>query len=251
MNQEVRIFPTIEKLTDHLVDRIAEMIREKKHDQFFTMAIPGGNTPRSVFEIISREYNNKIDWSKVLLFWGDERCVPPSDPDSNYKMAFDLLLKNAFLPDLNFFRIKGENNPDDEAVRYAGEVDRMLRHEHHLPRFDLIILGMGEDGHTASLFPGFRRLLRSHKLFETTEHPVTGQKRITATLHLINNADAVWFLVTGPTKAPRISHILNREKGWKKLPAAKVHPVDGKVTWLLDEPAAGLLERIKFERENI
>jgi len=238
MNADIKIFPTVEKLTDYFVDRIAEEIRDKKPGQYYSVAFSGGSTPKTIFQFISEKYKNKIDWSKALIFWGDERCVPPSDDQSNYRMAYENLFKNLFIPELNFCRIKGENHPEEEAVRYSEIADRMLAHKNHIPQFDLIILGLGEDGHVASIFPNNIELFKSDKLFTVTEHPVTKQVRITATGKLINNAREIWFIATGPGKTEKVAQVLHKKEGYKELPASHVHPVDGKVVWLLDENAA-------------
>jgi 6-phosphogluconolactonase len=212
-----------------------------KEGQYFSLALSGGSTPKAIFKIISDKYRTKIDWSKVLIFWGDERCVPPTDEESNFRMAFENLFKNLFIPELNFCRIKGEDDPVSEAERYSKRVDSMLRHEHHIPQFDLFILGLGEDGHTASIFPYNIELFTSDKLFEISEHPKTGQKRITATGKLINNAKDVCFIVTGPAKAIKVDQIIHKKEGWEKLPASLVKPTDGDLFWLLDEAAASHL----------
>lgn len=237
MKPEIKIFPSVEKLADYFITRISDELRSKKTGQYFTIALSGGSTPKAIFKIIAEQYNNKIDWSKVLIFWSDERCVPPSDKESNYGMTLENLFKNLYLPELNFCRIKGESDPVEEAARYSGVVDKMLRHEHHVPQFDLILLGLGDDGHTASIFPSNIHLFDSDRLFDVSEHPVTKQIRITATGKLINNAVNVFFIVTGSGKAEKVAQILNREEGWKELPASQVNPAHGELVWLLDEAA--------------
>ncbi|MFA5815601.1 MAG: 6-phosphogluconolactonase [Bacteroidales bacterium] len=237
MEPTIKIFPSLDKLTDYFVSRISGHLLSKKHGQFFSIALSGGSTPKAIFKLITAHYKNKIDWSKVLIFWGDERCVPPTDEESNYRMTYETLLKHINFPKLNFCRIHGENNPDTEVKRYSEIVDTMLPHVNNIPQFDLILLGLGEDGHTASIFPYNINLFKSDKLFEISEHPVTQQKRITATGILINNAKEVCFIVTGSGKAQRVAQILQRKEGWQELPASQVDPADGQMVWMMDQDA--------------
>jgi 6-phosphogluconolactonase len=238
MKPEIKIFPTVEKLTDYLVSHVTDRLRCIKEGQYFSLALSGGTTPKAIFQIISQQFNNKIDWSKVLIFWGDERCVTPSDADSNFRMTDENLFQHLKIHELHFCRIKGEADPVEEADRYSGIVDQMVRHNQGIPQFDLFMLGLGEDGHTASIFPYNIHLFHSDKLFDVSSHPVTGQIRITATGHLINNAREVLFLVTGSGKAEKVAQILLKKGGWEDLPASQVKPVDGQVIWLMDEAAA-------------
>ena len=241
MEPIIKIFTTIDQLTGYFISRNSDQIITKSSDEFFSLALSGGSTPKAIFKLIAGQYKDKIDWSRVRIFWGDERCVPPSDAESNFRMAQETLLKHIPVPELNIYRIKGENNPGTEAGRYSQIVDRLVPQRNHVPRFDLIMLGLGDDGHTASIFPGSIGLFNSDKLFEISEHPVTRQKRITATGKLINNAGEVCFLVTGPGKAEKVAQILHKKEGWKELPASLVKPTDGQVVWLLDnEAGAGL-----------
>jgi 6-phosphogluconolactonase len=241
MEPVIKIFPSVVELADYFTSMISEHLATKEKEEYFSIALSGGSTPKAIFEIISEKYNNKIDWARVAIFWSDERCVPPSDHESNYRMTNKYLFKYLILPELNFCRIQGEDNPDTEAIRYAERVNYMLPHVNNIPQFDLIMLGLGEDGHTASIFPDNIGLFNSDKLFETSKHPVTGQVRITATGKLINNAKEVLFIVTGASKAEQVARIIHHKEGWEKLPASLVNPVDGKLVWLLDqEAAAGL-----------
>lgn len=241
MKTLIEIFPDTDSLTNYFVSRIAEGISQKAPGQVFSVALSGGSTPKAIFEWITKKYKDKIDWSRMVFFWGDERCVPPSDGESNFRMAYENLFRHLHLPDLHFCRIHGENDPESEAARYSEKVNIMLPNSRGIPEFDLMILGLGEDGHTASIFPYNIHLFSSGNLFVTSSHPATGQVRITATGQLINSSREVCFLVTGSGKAGMAARILRQQEGWDKLPASLVNPADGQVIWLLDTEAASLL----------
>jgi 6-phosphogluconolactonase len=238
MKKTIQIFASVEKLSEAFAKMISDDISKTPREQFFSIAFSGGSTPRSVFKFIAENYADKINWSKVLVFWGDERCVPPDDEESNYKMAFENLLSYVTIPDLNIFRIQGENNPYAEAKNYSEIVNKLLRHKNGIPQFDLFMLGLGEDGHTASIFPDQISILNSEKLFEPSQHPASKQNRITATGKLINNSKQVCFLVTGSSKAKKVSQIIEKKESDQLLPAAFIHPVEGEVIWMLDAPAS-------------
>ncbi len=174
----------------------------------------------------------------MIIFWGDERCVSPESDESNYKMASDSLLKRIPIPDANIFRIIGENDPVTEAKRYSEIVSKLIPSVNGNPQFDLIMLGLGEDGHTASIFPNNIHLFDSKNLFEVSEHPDTKQKRITATGKLINNSKGVSFLATGKNKPEKVYQILEKKSEWKFYPASLVDPKNGELIWLLDNLSA-------------
>ena len=204
------------------------------------IALSGGSTPKIVFEELVRKYSG-IDWSRVHLYWGDERCVPPGDADSNYGMTAVLLLSKIGIPGENIHRIKGENDPGEEAGRYGALLEEKLPEGNGLPRFNLVILGMGDDGHTASVFPHEIDLWDSEQNCEVAVHPDTGQKRITITGKLVNNAEVVAFLVTGSGKAEKVREIINQEGGYATYPASLVAPASGALYWFMDAAAANLL----------
>ncbi|HKJ81241.1 MAG TPA: 6-phosphogluconolactonase [Ignavibacteriaceae bacterium] len=207
------------------------------------IALSGGSTPKILFNVLSEQYSEKIYWEKIHFYWGDERCVLPTDEESNYGMTKKYLLDNIEIPKKNIHRIVGENQPDKEADRYAREIDNsILTAGNGLPEFDIIILGMGTDGHTASIFPDKLELFKSEKICAVTEHPATGQKRITITGSVINNSRRVIFMVTGSEKAGVLKNIFDREKGYKKYPSSHVDPVKGIYEWYLDEKAAMLVK---------
>lgn len=202
------------------------------------IALSGGSTPKLVFDTLAEKYADTIPWETVRLYWGDERAVPPDDPESNYRMAKEHLLSKIPIPEANIFRIRGEEDPHVEAKRYADVLDAELPREMGAPRFDLIILGMGEDGHTASLFPTEGGLWEFPRNCTVGTHPETGQKRITITGRVIDNAKQVAFLVTGAAKAEKVAQIHYGTGNYRSYPASLVSPVNGELTWYLDTDAA-------------
>lgn len=212
--------------------------REKVH-----IALSGGSTPKVVFDELADNFQDDIDWSGVHLYWGDERCVPPDHNDSNYKMTVEHLLSKIDIPEAHIHRIYGENKPEEEAKRYADLLEEQLPLENGIPQFDLVILGMGDDGHTASIFPHEIELWYSERYCEVANHPESGQQRITVTGQVINNARLVAFLVTGKSKEEKVKEILGEESGAERYPASLVKPTDGKLVWFMDEEAAAGLPK--------
>ena len=182
---------------------------------------------------------NSIAWDAIHFFWGDERCVPPEHEDSNFRMAQQTLLEPLAIPQENIHRILGENEPAAEAMRYANEIQSHSRvASHEMPRFDWILLGLGTDGHTASLFPGMKVQEDPSGICAVAVHPESGQKRITLTLNVLNHAKRVTFIVTGKGKAEVVAEILNQSQKSETYPAAHVIPQQGELQWFLDEEAA-------------
>ena len=207
----------------------------------FAVAISGGSTPRRLYTLLGSEvYRHRVDWQHVHFFWADERCVPKEDEASNFRTAFDTFLSKIALPDKNIHRIKGEEAPDKAARDYEEEIRRFFG-ESERPGFDLIILGVGEDGHTASLFPGSKSLEERVRLAIPVYLGEPSKNRITLTLPVLNNADQILFLVAGPSKAGVLSEILGDGEKRKGFPAALVRPAHGNMTWLIDQEAAGKL----------
>lgn len=229
------IFPAKEEVAATFAAFLKEQINASER---YSIALSGGSTPKILFEHLARHYAEDIDWSKALLFWGDERCVPPTDDDSNFKMTKTYLLDHITIPQENIFRILGENNPESEAQRYASEALRTLPIENNLPVFDLIILGMGGDGHTASIFPHQMELLEVDNWCGVATHPDSGQQRITLTGKVINAAKQIAFLVTGESKKEKVDIILHQKDGYKSYPAAHIQPTNGTLHWWMDEAAA-------------
>ena len=211
--------------------RAAEAIKERGR---FTVALAGGSTPKATYDILARDYAGRIDWSKVHVFFGDERSVPPDDDDSNYKMAREALLNH--VPVGSMHRMQGELPPDEAAEAYEEELRGFFGPE-ELPRFDLILLGIGGDGHTASLFPETSALEVHDRLVVANPVLKLETTRITLTVPVINAAHAVYFLVAGEGKADALSHILGGDADPRAYPASLIQPQEGP-TWMLDQQAA-------------
>lgn len=208
-----------------------------KGQTYFSVALSGGSTPKLLFQLWAAEYRDKIDWSIVHFFWGDERCVPPDDNESNYGVCKALLLDHIDIPAENIHRVKGEADPAEEVKRYGLEIIDNTDAANDLPIFDLIILGMGDDGHTASIFPHQMELLTTKKTTVIAQHPTSGQIRISLSGTLINNARRIAFLVTGAKKQEKLDSVLSRDTDAATYPAAHIQPTQGELHWFIDEAA--------------
>lgn len=240
VNYDIKIFDDLDALSEFFSSELKKQADSAVNK--FNLALSGGTTPKYIFEYLAKHYANTIRWDKINFFWGDERCVPPTDDESNYKMAYDELLSRISVPGKNIFRIKGEEDPEAEAQRYSNVIHKTLPQQKQLPVFDLIMLGLGEDGHTASIFPDQLHLLNESKICSVAVHPATNQKRITLTGKVINNAGNIFFIVTGKNKSKIVDSILNYNTESKNYPASFIKPVEGKLIWLLDKEAASLLK---------
>jgi 6-phosphogluconolactonase len=199
----------------------------------FTAALAGGATPQRMYALLAEA---QLDWRGVLFFWGDERCVPPDHADSNYRMAAEALLNRIPIPPENIHRIRGELPAEEAARLYELELRRVS-----VVRLDLVLLGLGPDGHTASLFPGTAALHEAARWTAAVPHttpPPPLVDRVTLTLPVLNAAANVLFLVAGADKAEVLTRILRGPSQPDLLPAQAVRPVDGRLRWLLDRPAA-------------
>ncbi len=242
LDKIIKIYPTPCELAENFARELVSSIDESaKNNKHFTMALSGGSTPEILFTLLSDNYAKSVPWEHVQIFWGDERCVPPENAESNFGMAKKKLLEKIEIPSRNIHRIKGEDDPEEEAFRYSEEISLYTRIRDGVPLFDLVLLGLGEDGHTASIFPGHLELLDSEKICEVTFHPVTLQKRITLTGRVINNADWVAFLVTGKKKEVIVRKILVKDPASINYPASFIVPVYGRLCWFLDKEAGTLL----------
>ena len=209
----------------------------------FTVALSGGSTPKSLYSLLAANYPD-FAWSQTFLFFGDERHVPPDDRDSNYRMVNESLLKKISIPSENVFRVKAEN-PDAAAAAadYNAEIARFFAlKRNEFPRFDLIFLGMGPDGHTASLFPGSEGLKEKSKLVIANWVEKFKTYRISFTFPVLDHAAEVIFLASGPDKADMVKQVLEGESQ-PPLPAQRVRLENGELVWMLDQAAASKLKR--------
>lgn len=233
----------VSKNINELSEKVAKLLQEGAANtkSYFTVALSGGSTPKAVFQFLAEHYKNKIEWNKIKFFWGDERCVPADHPDSNYLMTKENLFNKIDISSSNIFAVDGNNKPENEAVRYSNIIKENVEIVNGLPKFDILFLGLGEDGHTASIFPDQMNLLTSVSICEAAQHPSLCQKRITLTGKVINNAWQIVFLVTGNSKSVIVDTIINRKDGFEKFPASHIKANDGNLYWMLDDEAAYLI----------
>jgi 6-phosphogluconolactonase len=235
---EIRVLPTIAEVAEEAARRVTEASADAiANKDSFSIALSGGHTPEKLFELLATEpYVSQIDWSRVQIFFGDERCVPPDHPDSNFRMANEALLKKVPIPKGNIFRMRGEIDPNEAAIEYG----QLLKEKFGDGGLDMILLGMGDDGHTASLFP------HSQALKETKHRCVANYVekfktwRITMSAPFINRAQSVMVMVVGADKAARIEEVLQGPRDPERLPIQMISPSSGRMTWLMDVAAAGM-----------
>lgn len=240
---DIRIFPNAEAVARAAANWLVETAKAAITDTGrFSIALSGGSTPKLLYALLaSPDYVDQIDWSKVHLFWGDERCVPPNHPDSSYRMANETLIEHIPIPSHNVYRVQAELNPETASSHYETTL-RTFFADADLPRFDVMLLGMGDDGHTASLFPGTIALVETERWVVANYVDKLGVWRITLTPPAINHARHIAFLVTGANKATRLRDVLHGERQPIVLPSQLIRPKDGKLLWLVDETAAASLD---------
>jgi 6-phosphogluconolactonase len=226
-----------EAAAEEVVQAAKEAVAERGR---FTIALSGGSTPRNLYNLLATNAKNILPWDRMFFFWGDERHVPPTDPESNYRMAEETMLSKIPVAAGNIFRIPAEN-PDVAAVANAYEktLQKFFALEPgQFPNFDLILLGMGPDGHTASLFPGTEALKEKSRLVVANWVEKFKTHRITFTLPVLNAARQVAFLISGTDKADALRAVLESDAPGEQYPSKLVRPDDGKLIWLVDRAAA-------------
>jgi 6-phosphogluconolactonase len=245
---EIRILTTPQELFAAAADEVVHLANEAVGSRSrFTIALSGGSTPKSLYNLLATNARTALPWDKMFFFWSDERHVPPTDPDSNYRMANEAMLSKIPVPTANIFRPSTEN-PDAEAV--ANEYESTLRKffqpgPGQFPKFDLILLGMGPDGHTASLFPGTSGLQEKSRLVIANWVDKLKTHRLSFTFPVLNAAACVAFLVSGIDKAATLKGVLEESGPGEPYPASLVNPANGKLIWFLDRAAASGLSQAK------
>jgi 6-phosphogluconolactonase len=243
----VEIFEDLSQLTR----RAAEIFVQTSNQALatrerFTVVLSGGRTPEDLYRLLAdaAQYRDQIPWRSSHFFWGDERCVPPSHPDSNFRMAFSSMLSKVDLPPENVHRIRSELPSSEAAQDYEDELRRFFSiGAGQSPNFDLVLLGLGADGHTASLFPGSEAVREKNRLVVAPWIAKLSSFRITLTPPAFNGAERVTFLVSGADKAAALQAVLEGEPDPERLPAQAIQPSQGSLVWLADRPAASRLQR--------
>jgi len=236
--REIKVVPDVQAMMKEAAQRIVAAGDAIRDHGSFSIALSGGSTPKALYELLAREpYRSQIDWSRVQVFFGDERCVPPDDPQSNYRMASEALLSKVPIPPANVYRMKGEIDPQAAATEYG----QILKEKFGDGGLDLTLLGMGDDGHTASLFPGTPALHEAKHRCVPNYVDKFKMWRITMTAPFLNRSTSVLILASGAGKAQRLKEVLKGPRDPDRLPIQLIQPTNGTLTWLLDLAAAAML----------
>jgi 6-phosphogluconolactonase len=241
---EIRILNSLADLSQAAAaDFVALAVEAVQNKGRFCVALCGGSTPRGLYTLLANQPQRSIPWDKIYFFWGDERHVPPDHPDSNYRMAFEALLSKIPIPPANIFRVQAEEKDADTAAReYEQTLTEIFQLQSgEFPSFDFMLLGMGPDGHTASLFPETRALHETTRLVVANWVDKLNVYRITMTLPVLNNSAYVLFVVSGRDKAKILRDVL--ESQTEQMPASLVHPPKGRLVWMVDREAGGALSK--------
>ena len=246
-HQKIQIFADTEAMSRSAADALAEHIWASLQTcDVYSIALSGGSTPRRLYELLADDpqLRGQLPWDRIHFFWGDERHVPPDHPESNYHMALDALLSRIPIPPDNIHRIHAENpDADKAAADYAREIRRFFKIvTGKMPCFNCILLGMGSDGHTASLFPGSPALAEQKSLVMANWVDKFQSFRITLTVPVINSADLILLLVSGGQKADTLKAVLAGDQPPDRYPVQRIQPKQGRMLWFLDRPAARRLE---------
>jgi 6-phosphogluconolactonase len=236
---DIRIFDTAEDVARAAADCFTDLaLKGIAAEGRFSVALSGGSTPKRTYQLLaSEEYRDRINWSQVHIFFGDERCVPPTHADSNYRMVDEAMLSSLPIPRENIHRISGRGDAQANASLYESELQTFFDGA-PWPRLNLVLLGMGDDGHTASLFPGTEALKEKVRWVVANWVEKFQAYRITLTAPAINQAANIVFLVAGAGKARRLAEVLRGTRDPLTLPAQLIQPVAGTLVWLVDKAAA-------------
>jgi len=228
------------KFAEWITDLIADTL---KNQEFFSLVLSGGETPRLLYQkLASEEFKNKIDWKRIHVFWGDERAVPFDDPRNNAKMAFEVLLNYIDIPASHIHIMRTDLPPNFAAEEYEKLLQTFFHSTHH--SFDLVLLGMGEDGHTLSLFPGSPIIEEHTRWVNAVFNEQQEMYRITLMPLIVNKSKDIAFMVAGNKKAETVKQVLEGERRPEKLPAQAIVPVEGELHWFLDKEAAKDLDNV-------
>jgi 6-phosphogluconolactonase len=243
---QIVVLPDINQIAQEAARRWIEIAQGAVAERgSFSVALSGGKTPRTLYELLAVEpWRAQAPWGSTHVFWGDERRVPSTDPQSNYRMAREALLEHVPIPGEQVYRMHGEDLLSSAVQDYENKLWRYFRFgRREWPRFDLFLLGMGVNGHTASIFPGTRAVSDLSSMVLAYQVPQLAAERMTLTLPVINHAHHILFLVAGAEKAHTLASVLEGESHPSTYPAQAVRPVDGTLTWLVDQAAASELTR--------
>lgn len=234
----VRIFPNIEALSKAAADFVLlTALQAVKNKNAFSIVLSGGSTPEKLYTLLAQSpYREEMPWTQTHVFWGDERCVPLNDERNNAHNAINTLLSRVPIPTQNIHRIQTNLPPEQAAIGYVNELEAFAHG--NTPSFDLVLLGMGDDGHTASLFPGTDVLEDQVSWVKEVYVPQHQMSRITMMPHLINRAHNILFLVSGSNKSKPLADILSNSHSVHRYPAQLIKPTNGKMFWFIDEAAA-------------
>lgn len=236
---KTQIFPTSYELAERLAMDVIRFVENMlMFREYLYIGLSGGDTYKIMFEIFAKEFSKSVDWEKLHFFWVDERCVPETSDESNYGNAYRILFSKINIPAKNLHFIHGNENPANEVVRYTGEILAFVPCTGNYPSFDLVLLGIGDDGHTASIFPGQINLFETTSICAISENPYNHQKRITLTGKCINNADSIVFLVVGKHKSEIIRNVFSDNPDSFKLPVKLIRQKIGMPAWYLDNEAS-------------
>lgn len=238
----IRVFSDLDAISHEAASLFIKLAKESvKAQTRFVAALSGGSTPRRLYSLLgSLPYRDQVDWPRVHIFWVDERCVPKDHEESNFKVVFDRLLSKVPIPGTNIHRIKGEELSEHGARDYEAHLKEFFGLK-DFPIFDLVLLGMGEDGHTASLFPGSKWLNDTKRLVIPVHLKNPNLDRVTLTLPVLNHARNILFLVTGHSKAKVLAEVMTVKSHRHPYPAARIHPIHGRLLWFIDPESSSKL----------
>lgn len=239
MNHEIKEFRDLEQLSKAVAENISDLINEiVRAKGAFTLVLSGGNTPRTLYQILATAYDKATPWRYVQIFFGDERYVPHDDKQSNYRMVKENLLDLISIPPENVHSVRTDlPDPNEAAHTFENELRKYFPNAGNA--FDLVLLGIGKEGHTASLFPNSPSLDERRRWAAAVEIPATPAKRITLTYPILNRSSVIYFLISGIEKREAFQKVTGRASEFHTYPAAGVNPIDGRLVWWVDSAAAG------------